>query len=83
MLIIYRMMISKFVVLVLIASIISVPIGLLLMNKWLELFAYRIQPGITSALLPVLIIVLSTLLVISQKLLAVARMNPARTLRSE
>ena len=80
---IYGMMVYRFVALVLIASVISVPVGILLMNKWLELFAYRIEPGVISILVPVLIIMGSTLLVISHKLWAIARINPAKMLRSE
>lgn len=80
---IYSVMLSRFMLLILAASAISIPIGIVLMNRWLELFAYHIQPGILSALLPVSIIVISTLLVISQKILQVANVNPASILRSE
>lgn len=80
---IFGTMVMKFIGLVLLASVIAVPLGIILMNKWLELFAYRIEPGVISALVPVLIIVMSTLLVISQKLLGLARVNPSKILRSE
>lgn len=79
----YVQMASGFLLLVLIASVVALPIGILMMNKWLELFAYRIETGIMSAVIPVLFIIISTLLVISQKLLRVVRINPAKILRSE
>ncbi len=79
----YVQMASRFIFLVLIASVVALPIGLYIMNKWLELFAYRIETGLLSVLIPVVFIVISTLLVISQKLLRVAKVNPATILRSE
>ncbi len=79
----YFQMASGFLLLVLMASVIALPIGIFTMSKWLELFAYRIEPGFESAFIPVLFIVISTLLVISQKLLKVAKVNPATILRSE
>ncbi|MEO9483905.1 MAG: FtsX-like permease family protein [Ekhidna sp.] len=80
---IYSVMLSRFLLLILVASAISIPIGMFLMNKWLELFAYRIQPGLFSILLPIGTILICTLLVVSDKLLKVARVNPAKILRSE
>lgn len=79
----YLQMASGFLRLVLIAAVIALPIGILMMNKWLELFAYRVETGFISAVIPVLFIIISTLLVISQKLIRVARVNPATILRSE
>lgn len=80
---IYSTTLGRFLLLILVASVISVPIGMILMSRWLELFAYRIQPGILSALLPVSIVIVCTLLVISHKLMKVAQVNPAKILRSE
>lgn len=79
----YVQMASRFILLVLLASLVALPVGIYVMNKWLELFAYRIETGFLSVLIPVLFIVISTLLIISQKLLHVAKVNPASILRSE
>lgn len=79
----YVQMASRFLLLVVLASIIALPIGMIMMNKWLELFAYRIEASLTSGLIPVMLIVVSTLLVISGKLIKVAKVNPATILRSE
>ncbi|MDW3191074.1 MAG: ABC transporter permease [Cytophagales bacterium] len=79
----YIQMVSRFLLLVILASIIALPIGLFVMNKWLALFAYRIETDLASGLVPVMLIVISTLLVISRKLLKVAKVNPATILRSE
>ncbi len=80
---IYLGMAYKFILLILIASAIALPLGIILMERWLGLFAYRIEPGIASAVGPVLMVVFCTLVVISYKLIKVARLNPASTLRSD
>ncbi len=80
---IYISLAFKFLLLVGIASIISIPIGVMVMNRWLELFAFHIELGIGSAIIPILIIVISSLLVISYKLFFAARVNPTVILRGE
>ena len=80
---IYFTLTAKFLLLILIASCISIPIGMIVMEKWLELFAYRISPDISTVLIPVGIIVFSSLIVISYKTFFVARVNPTVILRSD
>lgn len=80
---IYISLVFRFMILILIGSVIAIPTGMILMNRWLALFAYRIEPGIVFGLIPMGIVALSALLVISYKILKVARVNPAHTLRSE
>ncbi len=80
---IYSSLAFKFLLLVGIASIISIPIGITVMNRWLDLFAFHIELGIASAIIPVLIIVFSSLTVISYKLFFAARVNPTVILRGE
>lgn len=80
---IYRSLAIKFLLLVGIAAIISVPVGMIVMTKWLELFAYHINLGASAAVLPILIIIGSSLIVISYKLFFAARVNPTVILRGD
>ncbi|MEP1096088.1 MAG: ABC transporter permease [Cyclobacteriaceae bacterium] len=80
---IYSSFALKFLLLVGIAALISVPIGMIVMNRWLELFAYHITLGISTALIPILIIITSSLAVISYKLFFAARVNPTVILRGD
>lgn len=80
---IYSSLALKFLILVGIASIISIPIGIIVMNEWLDLFAFHIDLGVASAIIPVLIIVGSSLAVISYKLFFAARVNPTVILRGD
>lgn len=80
---IFSSLASRFLLLVLIAAVISIPLGIVLMEKWLDLFAYRITPGLVSVFVPIAVIFVSTLVVISHKIFFVARINPARILRSD
>jgi len=73
----------KFLLLVAIAAFISIPIGIIIMTRWLELFAYHISLGLSTALIPILIIVGSSLAVISYKLFFAARVSPTAILRGD
>ncbi|MEP5610991.1 MAG: ABC transporter permease [Cyclobacteriaceae bacterium] len=80
---IYTSLALKFLLLVGIAAVVSVPIGMIVMTKWLELFAYHINLGVSAAVFPVLIIIGSSLIVISYKLFFAARVNPTVILRGD
>ncbi|UII28050.1 ABC transporter permease [Fulvivirga maritima] len=73
----------QFLVLVAIAFLITVPLAWLLMNDWLQGFAYRIDLSWWIFALVGLIILGITLLTVSFQSFKLARINPARTLRSE
>ncbi len=74
---------KDFIVLVLIALVIALPISYLLMQKWLNNFAYHIDIDVGIFLLAAGGLMSITLLTISWETLKVAIVNPAKILRSE
>lgn len=74
---------KEFLVLIAIAFVISIPITWLIMNKWLQDFAYRIQINIWIFILAGFIALLIALFTISFQALKAALANPVKSLRSE
>lgn len=74
---------KDFIKLVLIAIVIAVPIGWYAMNRWLAVFAYRIELQWWIFVLAGSIAVVIALLTTSFQSLRAALMNPVRALRSE
>ena len=69
--------------LIVIAFVISVPLSIFGMNKWLETFAYRITPGVGTYLVAGLVSVAIGWLTISYQSVRAARTNPVNVLRDE
>jgi putative ABC transport system permease protein len=77
-------MISKdFIKLVLIAFLIAFPVAWLMMNKWLQSFAYRINISWWVFALAGLLILAIALITVSFQALKAAMANPTTSLRSE
>ncbi len=77
-------MISKdFIGLVLIATLISIPIGWFAMNKWLESFAYRVKVEWWIFIAASLLAVIIALLTVSFQAIRAAVANPIKSLRTE
>jgi putative ABC transport system permease protein len=77
-------MLSKdFVILVMIAFAIAVPLGIYGMNKWLEGFAYKITPGITVFVLAGVVSFLIAWITVGFESIRAALSNPVKALRSE
>ncbi len=74
---------AKFILWVAISIVIAVPIAWMMMNKWLEDFAYRIHIGWWMFVLVGMIALVIALLTVSFQAIKAARMNPVRSLRSE
>ncbi len=77
------MLSGNFVKLVFIASLIALPIGWWVMNKWLENFAYRIEIAWWMFAVAGLTAVLIALLTISWQAIRAATANPVKSLRTE
>jgi putative ABC transport system permease protein len=77
-------MITKdYIKLIIFAGLIATPIAYLLLQNWLNGYAFHIQPGYAFILFPIsLILVIALLTVLSQSLRA-AFSNPVKNLRSE
>ncbi len=68
---------------ILIANLLAWPIGYIVMNAWLQNFAYRINLSVWIFFLSGLVALVIALLTISYQTLKAAKANPADSLRSE
>ena len=74
---------KEFLSLVIVSNIIAIPVAYMLLNQWLEDYAFRIEPGVLHFLLPAVLIVLISGLSIGYRIWETARANPAGALRTE
>lgn len=79
----WQMQIKDFVVLVILACLIAIPISYLLMSSWLEKYEYhtRISPWIL--LVPCIGALVISLFTVSYQAVKAALMNPVKSLRNE
>ena len=80
---IVSMLSKEFMVLVLIASALAIPLAWWAMNKWLEDFAYRINVGWWIFLAAGVIALLIALITVSSQAIKAAVANPVKSLRTE
>ena len=80
---IYHLLVKEIIILISISSIIAIPFTWFVMDKWLNSYAFRIEPPLWAFLLPVLIILLISISTVSNVLLKATRTNPADILRYE
>lgn len=74
---------KEFVLLIIISFIIAAPPAWLLMNRWLQDFAYRITIGWWVFLAVALVAIIIALITICLQALKAAWMNPVKTLKAE
>jgi len=74
---------KEFIKWVLVANIFAWPVAYLVMNKWLQNFAYRTNIGIQSFILSLLTVLIIALLAVSYQSIKAARINPIESLRFE
>ena len=77
------MMLKEFVLVILLANCIALPITLLAMRKWLSAFAYKIKPDVGIFLMALLLSAFIVGLTLTINALKAASMNPADSLRDE
>jgi len=65
------------------ANLISWPIVYMVMSKWLQNFAYRINMGLDVFILPALLAQFTALITIALKTVRAATTNPVEPLRHE
>ena len=80
---IISMLAREYVILVGIAAFISWPATYVVAERWLQDFAYRVDPGIGTFLLGGLLMLLVVLLAVSLQVTRAARANPVEALRYE
>lgn len=73
----------EYLMLLLIAVLISFPVVIYAANSWLNNYAYRVGIGIDILLIPVLILSLISFLTVSYRTYKTARTNPVQSLKSE
>ena len=69
--------------LIIFAFVVSIPLSMIGMNKWLETFAYHITPGVTIYILAGIISVLIGWITISYQSIRAAKTNPVNVLKDE
>jgi ABC-type antimicrobial peptide transport system permease subunit len=80
---IFRLIAREFIQLLLIASIISVPLSIFMLQKYLSNFAFHIQLTVGTFVLALFLAIVVTGLAISYQLVTAIRTNPARSLKYE
>jgi putative ABC transport system permease protein len=80
---IMNMLSREFLVLVVISGFVAVPIAAFFMNRWLQSFAYRTDPGVQIFLLAGLVTLVVAFLTIASKAMRSAMNNPVDVLKSE
>jgi putative ABC transport system permease protein len=73
----------EFITWVLMANIIAWPVAFIVMNKWLQNFAYRTDPGIGTFIMSGLIALVIALLTVSYQSVKTALANPIHALKYE
>jgi putative ABC transport system permease protein len=77
------MLIKEFIILIIIASIIAYPFAHYAINKWLQNFAYRIDAGLATFLVSVVMALIVTLITVGSQAVRAARATPVESLRYE
>ena len=80
---IFRLLTQNFMMLILVAIFIAIPIAWYMMNKWLQDFVYRIEIGWDVFFWTALISVAIALIAISHQAIRAALTDPVKNLRSE
>ncbi len=73
----------EFLILITTASLVAIPLGLYLMQQWLNGFAYRMELNPLVAVVALTLVTLLALLTVTLRSLSAARAKPADALRSE
>ena len=77
------MLSKEFLLLVLVASVLAVPLGYYAMQQWLNSFAYRMDINPFLSLIAVIFVLVIAWVTVSIRSIAAARANPVDALKSE
>jgi putative ABC transport system permease protein len=80
---IFRLISREFMLLLLIASLITVPFSIFMLQKYLSNFAFHVQLSLWTFVLALLLALIVTGLAISYQLVTAIRTNPAKSLKYE
>ena len=73
----------EFIILVFAANILGLPVAYIVMNKWLQNFAFRIHIGISTFFISGIFALIIALTTVSYRAIRATRTNPVETLRYE
>ncbi len=79
----WQLLSKDFVMLVLIACAIAIPIAYYSMNEWLKDYEYKINIGVGVFVLVIILAIIITLLTVSYQAIRAALANPVKSLRTE
>jgi len=77
----FNLLSKDFLVLIVVALLIALPVMTVAMQHWLSAYPYRISLGWKIFLMPVAATVLVALAVISREIIRTALVNPVKSLR--
>lgn len=80
---IWLLLSQEYIVLIILANLIGLPISWWGINHWLESFPYQMEVGVELFFIPFLMIMLISLLTVSFQTIQTARKNPIESLRYE
>ena len=80
---IISLFLKEFLWVILLGGIIACPLAYLIMNNWLQGYAYRIDITSTPFIMSIIFLGLLTTVLISFQTIKVAMMNPVKSLRTE
>lgn len=80
---IVSLLLKDFLVLVLAALVVATPLAYFAVSRWLEGFAYRINPGAGTFLLVGILVLIIALMTLSHQALRAAMADPVKSLRYE
>ncbi|MBD2702320.1 ABC transporter permease [Spirosoma sp. BT702] len=74
---------TPFLTLLTVASLLAIPLGWVVMHKWLQDFTYRVDLDVVIFLISILLVFLLTVAVVSYETIRAALVNPIKSLRVE
>jgi putative ABC transport system permease protein len=77
------LLLQEFLVLIVLAGVIAVPLGWFLMDQWLNTFAFHVSIGFIVFVIGLFAITVTALLTTGYQVFKASRINPAQALRSE
>ncbi len=80
---IVKMILKEFILVIVLANCVALPISLFAMRKWLSVFAFKIKPDVGIFIMALLLSAFIVCATLTINALKAARMNPADSLRSE
>ncbi|MBL6444897.1 ABC transporter permease [Fulvivirga sp. 29W222] len=79
----FLLLAKTFILQVLLAFIIAIPVSWYIMSDWLKNFAFRFEMGVVEFLIAGLVAVVIAILSVSYRVVKAALLNPVNTLRTE